>query len=88
MNNKGTLSVIVEKKEKEVLVKIHDTGCGIVPEIQEKIFEPFFTTKSMGEGSGLGLDIVRQILKHHNGDIWVESEPNNTTFTVSLPLNL
>jgi signal transduction histidine kinase len=51
-----------------------------------KIFEPFFTTKPAGEGSGLGLDIVKKILEKHQGNIEVESVPGKTTFTVFLPI--
>lgn len=86
MDNKGTLTISTEKQNDVVFVKINDTGSGIPIEIQEKIFEPFFTTKVIGEGSGLGLDIVTQILKHHQGSIYVESVPQNTTFTIELPL--
>jgi signal transduction histidine kinase len=50
------------------------------------VFEPFFTTKGVGEGSGLGLDIVRRIVAGHRGDIAVRSQPGATTFTVRLPV--
>ncbi len=50
------------------------------------MFEPFFTTKGVGEGSGLGLDIVRRIVAGHRGDITVRSQPGATTFTVTLPV--
>ncbi|MCS7075017.1 MAG: ATP-binding protein, partial [Bacteroidia bacterium] len=53
--------------------------------IRQKIFEPFFTTKPRGEGTGLGLDICKQIVAKHDGTILLESEPGNTTFTVLLP---
>ncbi|HCF29107.1 MAG TPA: hybrid sensor histidine kinase/response regulator, partial [Cyanobacteria bacterium UBA11049] len=65
-----------------------DSGKGIPQEILSKIFEPFFTTKPPGEGSGLGLDIVKKIIEKHNGKIAVESQPGCTTFTVFLPLLL
>ncbi|MCB0166812.1 MAG: GHKL domain-containing protein, partial [Anaerolineae bacterium] len=49
-------------------------------------FEPFFTTKPAGEGSGLGLDIVRKIVEKHEGQIKVDSRPGRTTFSVLLPI--
>jgi signal transduction histidine kinase len=58
----------------------------VPPEIQGKIFEPFFTTKPAGEGSGLGLHIVRQIIEKHQGKISLESKAEFTTFRVSLPI--
>ncbi|OIP70309.1 MAG: hypothetical protein AUK43_10000 [Oscillatoriales cyanobacterium CG2_30_40_61] len=85
MNGKGTLKILVEEKETEFIIKITDSGCGISSEIQERIFEPFFTTKPLGEGSGLGLDIVKKIISKHQGEIAVESQPGTTTFTLCLP---
>ncbi len=46
-----------------------DSGTGIPEEIKDRIFEPFFTTKPRGEGSGLGLDIVRKVIEKHQGHI-------------------
>ncbi len=64
-----------------------DNGSGIPKEIQEKIFHPFFTTKGEGQGTGLGLPIVRDIIDKHNGGIRLESEVGKgTTITVSLPV--
>jgi len=88
MDNKGTLTIDVTQQDTRVLVSITDTGTGIPQEIQQKIFEPFFTTKPPGEGSGLGLDIVKKIVKKHEGKIEVESVPGKTTFTVSIPIHL
>lgn len=85
MNGKGTLKISVEEKETEFMIKITDSGCGIPSEIQARIFEPFFTTKPLGEGSGLGLDIVKKIISKHQGEIAVESQPGTTTFTLCLP---
>ncbi|TGL88633.1 PAS domain S-box protein [Leptospira congkakensis] len=92
MNYKGKLIVHVREKTSPinhnplVEVTIEDNGCGIPDDIKERIFEPFFTTKELGEGSGLGLDIVRRVILKHNGHIEVNSNPGKTTFTVSLPL--
>ena len=69
-----------------IQISITDTGTGIPEDIQRRIFEPFFTTKAAGEGSGLGLDIVKKIIEKHRGCITVASEPGQTTFTVTLPL--
>lgn len=88
MENQGILRIDAVQQDTRVLVSITDSGKGISPEIMPKIFEPFFTTKPAGEGSGLGLDIVRKIIEKHQGKIEVESMPAQTTFTVSLPINL
>lgn len=69
-------------------VKIRDNGKGISPDLQSKIFDPNFTTKPRGEGTGLGLYIVRQIINKHHGKIEVTSEAGHTTFEVHLPLLL
>lgn len=69
-----------------VLTKVIDNGSGIPADIRDKIFEPFFTTKDIGKGTGLGLDIVQGIIKHHNGSIRVKSEPGHTEFSICLPV--
>jgi len=85
MDGKGKLEIVVREQDNYVIVQVTDSGCGIPPEIQERIFEPFFTTKPLGEGSGLGLDIVKKIVNKHEGRIEVESVPGETTFRVWLP---
>ncbi|MBW2411323.1 MAG: response regulator, partial [Deltaproteobacteria bacterium] len=63
-----------------------DTGHGIAPENLKRIFDPYFTTKEAGEGSGLGLAVVRGILRAHGGAISVDSAPGQgTRFDVYLP---
>jgi signal transduction histidine kinase len=86
MNYQGTLTINVINQSDRVLIQITDNGGGISPEIQSKIFEPFFTTKPAGQGSGLGLDIVKKIIEKHKGTIEVKSVPRETTFTVCLPI--
>jgi signal transduction histidine kinase len=68
-----------------IVVEIADHGEGIPPEVQGRIFEPFFTTKGVGEGTGLGLDIVQRIVRNHKGTIRVESKPGRTVFQIRLP---
>jgi len=86
MDGQGKLSIRVKNTGTYAIVSITDTGSGVAPEIMDRIFEPFFTTKPLGEGSGLGLDIVRKMVEKHSGTIRVKSEPGNTTFIVRIPL--
>jgi signal transduction histidine kinase len=63
-----------------------DNGPGVPVEIQSRIFEPFFTTKPVGQGTGMGLEIVERIVvQQHGGKVEVESTPGRTIFTVRLP---
>ena len=87
MGHKGTLTIDISMKNEYASVAITDSGQGIPDEIKDRIFDSFFTTKPAGEGSGLGLGIVRKIIDKHKGEITVDSEPGETTFTVILPLN-
>jgi signal transduction histidine kinase len=87
MNGMGTLRLNVHTVYNTVQVSIIDSGCGIPLELQAKIFEPFFTTKPIGEGSGLGLDIVKKIIEKHQGNLAVQSKIGETIFRVTLPIN-
>jgi signal transduction histidine kinase len=86
MEYQGHLAIAIYQKDRHVIVEISDTGSGIPPEIQDKIWLPFFTTKPIGEGSGLGLDIVRSIIDKHQGRVELASQPGHTTFKVWLPI--
>jgi PAS domain S-box-containing protein len=88
MDNRGTLTIDVTQQGEQIKVAFTDSGKGIPPNIMSKIFDPFFTTKPPGEGSGLGLDIVRKIVHKHQGKIEVESVPGKTTFSVFISRNL
>lgn len=67
-------------------IYIEDNGCGMEPEVLEQIFNPFFTTKVGGQGTGLGLSVAEQIIRSHQGHIFVNSTPGvGTCFTICLP---
>ena len=87
MNNKGTLSLQIRQEADMAVISITDTGCGIAPDVLPRIFEPFFTTKPIGQGSGLGLGIVKKIIDKHRGRIAVSSQVGvGTTFSVFVPI--
>jgi signal transduction histidine kinase len=85
MKNSGVLRLRTALELDCALVEIGDNGPGIPAEIQGRIFEPFFTTKGVGQGTGLGLDLVRKLLWNHNGSVGFESSPGDTRFQVRLP---
>lgn len=89
MEGKGTIDISIgEASTKDrLVVQIKDTGPGIGEEHLKHIFEPFFTTKEEGQGTGLGLSVVYNIIEHHGGTINASSEPGHgTMFTIELPI--
>ena len=87
MKGSGRLVVRTARDGDHATVEIADDGPGIPQELRTRIWEPFFTTKGVGEGSGLGLDIVRRIVhRRHGGTIRVDSRPGETRFRISLPI--
>jgi signal transduction histidine kinase len=86
MGGQGELYVRAYRDDGCVVVEIADNGPGISPEVMPHIYEPFFTTKGVGEGTGLGLDTVKRIIRKHHGTIQVRSKPGDTCFQVWLPV--
>jgi len=72
--DENSLTISTYISEENVIVEIIDTGIGMTPEVRAKIFDPFFTTKDVGEGTGLGMSIVFNIIESHGAKILVESE--------------
>jgi two-component system, OmpR family, sensor histidine kinase VicK len=81
----GTISIITEKKDSQVIVSIKDTGFGIDSDIFPRLFEKFVSKSS--KGTGLGLFISKSIIEDHGGKIWAEnnSDGKGATFAFSLP---
>jgi signal transduction histidine kinase len=84
MKSEGILHIKTDMDENHVLISFTDTGGGISPDNMSKIFDPYFTTKK--SGSGLGLLIVRRIVREHGGEIGLASnEGHGLTLTIRLP---
>lgn len=86
MRSGGALTLTSESHERQVRLRVCDTGHGIAPQDLRKVFQPFFTTKPTGEGTGLGLSVAHGIVKGHGGTITAESAPGQgACFTITLP---
>jgi signal transduction histidine kinase len=85
VSESGRVIVSAARYRNCVVVRIEDNGCGIPDDIRDRIFDPFVTSKPVGQGTGLGLNIARQLIRRNNGDIEVESQPGRTEFRVTLP---
>jgi signal transduction histidine kinase len=86
MDKEGNLRISIEQDADRLMVTIQDDGPGIPKDIQSNIFDPFFTTKKIGEGTGMGLDIVNRIIRNHHGEIRLQSLPGKTKFIFYFPL--
>ena len=84
----GTVTVKTKTDGNFIEIAISDDGAGIPPEVRKRIFAAGFTTKPIGEGTGLGLALTREIIQDtHGGKIWFESElGSGTTFFMRLPI--
>ncbi|AYF45212.1 GHKL domain protein [Halobacteriovorax sp. BALOs_7] len=78
-DQEAELMVNTFEKDKYILIEVKDNGEGVPKDVLDKVFEPFFTTKSGVEGSGLGLSIVKSIVEKNEGDVFIESVPNEFT---------
>ena len=90
-NEEGSVSITLETRGQEGVIIIADTGVGIAPEQRELVFEPFYrVNKSRSRefgGAGIGLSLVKTILKRHGASITVsENNPQGSVFTIRIPL--
>jgi signal transduction histidine kinase len=83
----GRVSVSARREGAAIVIRVIDDGAGIPSEDQARVFEPFFTTKPVGQGAGLGLDVVQRIVRSHEGTVELSSQPGRTEFRVTLPVS-
>ena len=89
MAGPGVLTLRTSCGDSQVSVEVADDGPGIPSDVAPHIFEPFLTTKGVGEGTGLGLYITKEIVeRRHGGSLTFTSQPGATSFRVTLPLRL
>ncbi len=87
MPDGGTITISTECLDKDICLRVTDTGAGMSEEIQEQLFIPFFTTKDVDEGTGLGLPVVHGIVTSHGGSIEVSSKVGiGSSFEIQFPI--
>ncbi|RMG85980.1 MAG: PAS domain S-box protein [Candidatus Dadabacteria bacterium] len=84
---RGRVEVTVEQEGGEARIRVRDDGPGIPDEVRDRVFDPFFTTKPPGEGTGLGLALVKAIVERHGGAVEIgRAEPQGTEVSMRIPL--
>jgi signal transduction histidine kinase len=73
-DQQGKITIKLFANKGNIYIEVADNGCGMDADTLKQMFDPFFTTKPVGQGTGMGMAIVYNVLKEHNGTIEVESE--------------
>jgi PAS domain S-box-containing protein len=82
----GRIVVSTRLEQREVVVRVHDDGPGVAPELEARIFDPFFTTRPPGRGTGLGLSIASDIVNEFGGHLELEPGAVGACFALHLPV--
>ena len=73
-DQQGKVTIKLFANKNNIYIEVADNGCGMDADTLKQMFDPFFTTKPVGQGTGMGMAIVYNVLKEHNGTLEVESE--------------
>ena len=88
MHERGDIRVVVDMKQGEALLRVVDNGPGIPQDLQKQVFEPFFTTKEKGQGTGLGLSMVKKVVESFQGKVLLKShEQEGTELSLHFPVS-
>lgn len=82
----GWIKIEVSTETDFAFVSITDSGEGLPADVRTKIFQPFFTTKAVGQGTGIGLSLSKEIMEAHEGEIFFDENSPNTRFVLKIPL--
>jgi len=85
MPDGGTLSISARATPEGIRLEVTDSGPGIPPEIIDRAFEPWVTTKPIGQGSGIGLAIVRDVIRTHGGSVSAHNRATGAAVVIDLP---
>jgi C4-dicarboxylate-specific signal transduction histidine kinase len=80
------IKIVLSNQDNHIILQVIDSGNGISKDIRDQIFQPFFTTKDVGNGTGLGLSISNEIIKNHQGKLYIDDSLPHTCFVITLPL--
>jgi len=80
------LSISAQAEGDKLVVRVADNGAGVSAGNRGRIFDPFFTTRRAEGGTGMGLGIVRALLRSHGGDIALDASSEGAAFRVTLPI--
>ncbi|HEY1099541.1 MAG TPA: GAF domain-containing sensor histidine kinase, partial [Myxococcota bacterium] len=83
---RGRIEIAMRNVDDKVVISVADNGMGMTPDVLARMWEQLFTTKPAGVGTGLGMGVVRRIIREHGGEIDVSSTPGHgSVFTITLP---
>jgi len=85
-DERGTLKIYSEQKQNKISIVVANNGPMVPTAIQEQIFQKFYTTKAAKNGTGLGLNIVKNIIDDHNAEIELKSNEKETLFIVTFSI--